>query len=37
MEKNHNYGIDVIRIVGMMGIIGLHIINAGGILENSNQ
>lgn len=35
MEEKHNYGIDIIRIIGMMGIIGLHVINAGGILANS--
>lgn len=28
MEKDHNYDIDVIMIIGMMGIIDLHIINA---------
>lgn len=31
MEKDHNYDTDVIMIIGMMGIIGLHIINAWGI------
>lgn len=35
MEKRY-VGLDLLRVISMMGIIGLHIINKGGILENTN-
>lgn len=29
---NRNLGLDLLRIVSMLGIIGLHILNRGGVL-----
>ena len=37
MEKIRNNGVDLLRILAMCGIIGLHILNNGGILENLNS
>lgn len=34
MEKIRNNGVDLLRILAMCGIIGLHVLNNGGILEN---
>ena len=34
METKRNAGIDILRILSMLGIIGLHIINQGGIISN---
>lgn len=32
--KERNYGLDLLRIFAMCGIVGLHIINAGGVLKS---
>lgn len=32
--KSRNIGLDILRILSMCGIIGLHIINSGGLLHN---
>lgn len=32
MEKQRNQGINILRILSMLGIIGLHILNAGGAM-----
>lgn len=32
--KERNYGLDLLRILSMCGIIGLHVINAGGVLKS---
>lgn len=34
IEKKRNSGIDLLRTLSMFGIIGLHIINQGGIISN---
>ncbi len=34
MNKNRNYGLDLLRIMSMIGIIGLHIYNNGGFLNS---
>ena len=34
MEKVRNNGIDLLRILAMCGIIGLHVLNNGGVLAN---
>lgn len=34
MEKNRNYGIDLLRIASMYMVVVLHILKQGGILEN---
>lgn len=36
MEKIRNSGVDLLRILAMCGIIGLHVLNNGGVLENLN-
>ena len=33
MSKTRNYGIDLLRILCMIGIVGLHILDIGGILK----
>lgn len=35
-RKEHNYGIDLLRIIAMFMIVVLHILGPGGILENTN-
>ena len=37
MKKIRNSGVDLLRIFAMCGIIGLHVFNNGGILENLNN
>lgn len=37
MNKERNYGIDVLRIVAMMMIVSLHILNKGGVLWEVNR
>ena len=37
MEKIRNNGVDLLRILAMCGIIGLHVLNNGSILENLNS
>ena len=34
--KNREYGLDLARIVSMVGIIILHILGSGGLLANNN-
>ena len=34
--KTRNIGLDLLRVLSMMGIIGLHIMNQGGIIENAS-
>lgn len=31
---NRNYGLDILRIISMMGIVGLHVLGNGGVLAN---
>lgn len=33
-ESGRNYGFDILRCLSMLGIIGLHIMNAGGVKRN---
>lgn len=33
-ESGRNYGFDILRCLSMLGIIGLHIMNAGGVKQN---
>lgn len=33
MTKNRIYGLDLLRVLSMFGIIGLHIMNAGGLMN----
>ena len=35
INNNRNYGLDVLRILSMLGIVGLHVLNHGGIIENA--
>ena len=37
MTKNRNYGLDILRIWAMLGILGLHIVNKGGLLRGSGD
>lgn len=37
MESSRNYGIDLLRIVSMIGIVGLHFLNHGGVLNGVNR
>ena len=34
MDVKRNSGIDLLRILSMLGIIGLHVVNQGGIINN---
>lgn len=34
--NNRDYGLDILRIISMCGIVGLHVLGAGGILSNLN-
>lgn len=36
MKKNRIIGLDILRILSMCGIVGLHIINKGGLINNAN-
>lgn len=36
VKKEHNYGIDLLRIVSMFMVIVLHVYGQGGALENNN-
>lgn len=36
MQQKRMYGLDLLRIISMFGIIGLHLFNNGGILESLN-
>lgn len=31
--KTRNYGLDLLRVLSMMGIVGLHVLGSGGILQ----
>lgn len=31
--KERNYGLDILRILAMFGIVGIHVLNAGGCLQ----
>lgn len=35
-KSNRILGIDIIRVISMVGIIGLHLLNQGGLIYNSN-
>ncbi len=35
IKSNRNYGLDFLRILSMLGIIGLHVIDAGGMLSSA--
>lgn len=35
-QINRKYGIDVLKVISMLGIVGLHIINYGGFLSNES-
>ena len=37
MEKKHNYGIDLLRLVFMFMICNLHILKQGGVLSNLSK
>lgn len=37
MKQERCYGLDLLRILSMMGIIGLHMINQGGFLTAANE
>lgn len=37
MEKRRNQGINILRILSMLGIIGLHILNAGGAMLRGGE
>ena len=36
MDKNRIIGLDILRIISMFGIVGLHVINRGGLIYNAN-
>ncbi len=33
--KTRYYGLDILRIISMIGIVGLHVMNQGGVLSNT--
>lgn len=37
MKKQRMYGLDILRVLSMLGIIGLHIVNQGGLLSASDS
>ena len=37
LTSERQYGIDLLRIISMCGIIGLHVINRGGVLAYSDE
>ena len=36
MEVKRNNGLDICRVLSMCGIIGLHVMNAGGVIANTD-
>lgn len=37
MIKDRKYGIDILRIIAMLGVLGLHIIGQGGLINESTS
>lgn len=37
MRKEYNKGLAILKVLSMLGIVGLHILNAGGAMLRGNE
>ena len=37
IKDSRNYGVDLLRIVSMLGVVTLHILGHGGLLDNAGS